>query len=190
MTQPARRRYTHAEYLRLEAFSNVKHEFCGGEIHAMAGGTIDHGALAANAIALLRTQLGARPCRVFTSDVRVRVLATGLATYPDVSVVCGSIERDPDDRHAVTNPIVIVEVLSESTADYDRGEKFEHYRQLASLRAYLLIDSRTIAVEARHRAPDATWSTNSAGPGQRISLPSLDLTIAVDELYQGGLVGG
>lgn len=189
MTQPACRRHTHAEYLRLEEFSNVKHEFCGGEIHAMAGGTIDHAALAMAVGRLLGNGLAGRPCRVFSSDLRVRVLATGLATYPDVSVVCGPIERDPDDRHAVANPIVIVEVLSESTADYDRGEKFEHYRQLASLRAYLLIDSRAISVEARHRAPDGTWTTASAGPGQRVSLPSLDLSLAVDELYQGGLVG-
>src|SRR5919106_215521 len=113
MTQPARRRYTYAEYLSLEEFSNVKHEFFGGEIYAMAGGTIDHGALAARVIRLLGDRLEGRPCLVLTSDVRVRVRATGLATYPDVSVVCGPVERDPDDRHTVINPLVVVEVLSE-----------------------------------------------------------------------------
>src|SRR5262245_675542 len=164
MTRPARQRYTYAEYLSLEEFSNIKHEFFGGEVYALAGDTIDHGALSAAAGGMLGNGLAGRPCRVFSSDLRVRVLATGLATYPDVSVVCGPIERDPADRHTVINPVVIVGVLSESTADYDRGEKFEHYRQLASLRDYLLIDSRAIVVEARHRAPDGTWSTDSAGP--------------------------
>jgi Uma2 family endonuclease len=191
MTQPVRRRYTHAEYLDLETFSNVKHEFLDGEIYAMAGGTVDHAALAMAVGRLLGNALEGRPCRVFSSDLRVRVLATGLATYPDVSVVCGPVERDPGDRHAVTNPIVIVEVLSESTADYDRGEKFEHYRRLASLREYALIDSRGVAAEARHRTPDGSWSAETAGPGGRVSLPSLALALAlaVDDLYRDGLLG-
>jgi Uma2 family endonuclease len=189
MTQPARRRYTYAEYLDLEKFSNVKHEFFGGEIYAMAGGSIDHAALSAAVGGMLGNGLEGRSGRVFSSDLRARVLATGLATYPDVSVVCAAVERDPDDRHAVTNPIVIVEVLSESSADYDRGEKFEHYRQIASLRDYLLVDSRGVAVEARHRKPDGTWSSEAAGPGGRVSLPSLELELAVDEIYRDGLLG-
>lgn len=189
MTQPAHRHYAYDEYLGLDETSNTKHEFLGGVIYAMAGGSIDHGALAANAIAMLRTQLAGRPCRVFSSDVRVRVLATSLATYPDVSVVCGPVECDPANRHTVTNPVVLVEVLSEGTAAYDRGEKFEHYRQLPSLREYVLIDSKAASVEVRSRRPDGTWSAQTAGPGQRASLPSLELALEVDELYRDGLLG-
>jgi Uma2 family endonuclease len=121
--------------------------------------------------------------------VRVRVLATGLATYPDVSVVCGPVERDPDDRHTVTNPVVVVEVLSPSTAAYDRGEKFEHYRKAASLREYVLIDSLGVSVEVRSRRPDGTWATQAAGPGQRAPLPSLGFDLEVDALYRDGLLG-
>jgi Uma2 family endonuclease len=189
MTQPARRHYTYAEYLELEAFSNIKHEFFGGEIYAMAGGTLDHAALAMAVGRFLGNGLAGRPCRIFSSDLRVRVLATGLATYPDVSVVRGPVERDPENRHTAVNSVLLVEVLSESTADYDRGEKFAHYRQIASLGDYVLIDARAVSVEVRHRETDGTWSVRTAGPGERITLPSLDLSLAVDELYQGGLLG-
>jgi Uma2 family endonuclease len=189
MTQPAHRHYTYDEYLVLDEASNTKHEFLRGAIYAMAGGTIDHGALAVSVSALLRVQLAGRPCRVFSSDVRVRVLATNLGTYPDVSLVCGPVERDPQNRHTVVNPIVIVEVLSDSTAAYDRGEKFEHYRQVPSLREYVLVDSRSASVEVRSRQSDGTWSTRTAGPGQHAALPSLEIDLAIDELYRDGLLG-
>jgi Uma2 family endonuclease len=190
MTPPAHRHYTYDEYLVLDETSNTKHEFLRGAIYAMAGGTIDHGALAMTLGRLLGNELVRRPCRVFSSDVRLRVLDTGLATYPDVSVVCGPVERDPQNRHTVVNPIVIVEVLSDSTAAYDRGEKFEHYRQIPSLRDYVLVDSKSASVEVRSRQADGTWSTRTAGPGQQAALPSLELALSVDELYRDGLLGG
>jgi len=116
------RRYTFREYLELEARSELRHEFFDGAVYAMSGGSPDHSRLAANVITLA-TQLTGKACQAFTSDPLVRVLATGLATHPDVSVVCGSLERDPEDRNPVTNPVLIVEVLSPSTERYDREEK-------------------------------------------------------------------
>ncbi|MGH8471968.1 MAG: Uma2 family endonuclease, partial [Gammaproteobacteria bacterium] len=120
MSSPLHRtRYTWAEYIALEASSNVKHEYLDGQIYAMAGGTPEHAALAAAVTGLLFPQLRGSPCRAHDADLRVRVPKTGLATYPDVTIVCGPSERDPDDRNAVTNPTLIVEVLSQSTEDYD-----------------------------------------------------------------------
>src|SRR3989442_14646818 len=120
MSSPAmHRKYTIQEFVSIEEFSNVRHEYAAGQIYAMAGGTPQHGARAANLIGLLTAQLRGRLCRVHTSDVRVRVTATGLDTYPDVSVVCGKAELDTEDPNAITNPAVLVEVLSSSTAEYD-----------------------------------------------------------------------
>src|SRR5690606_31274388 len=120
---------------------SIKHEFLDGLVWAMAGGSPEHAAIAANIVALLVNQLAGRRCRVFSSDLRVRVKATGLATYPDVTVVCEQLELDPDDPkgHTVTNPKLLVEVLSPSTAEYDRGEKLDHYRQIESLEVILLV---------------------------------------------------
>src|SRR5438128_1599651 len=113
MARPmALHRYQFADYLRVEADSNVKHEFLGGEIYAMPGGTPRHAELATSVSALLFAQLRPGPCRLFSSDLRIRVAATGLATYPDASVVCGELETDPESTTTVTNPRVLVEVLS------------------------------------------------------------------------------
>jgi Uma2 family endonuclease len=116
MTQPAHRpRYSLEEYLILEEMSTVRHEYLDGAIFATAGGTLEHGSICAHVISLLSSQLAGRRCRVFTSDVRVRVRATGLDTYPDLSVVCGQVERDDRDPQALSNPVVLVEVTSPST---------------------------------------------------------------------------
>ncbi len=107
------RRASYAEYLELERSSQTKHEFVNGEIYAMAGGTPEHARLAMKLGRLLGAALDGQPCEVFGSDLRVRVVATGRATYPDLTVVCGRAELDPEDAEAVTNPTVLVEVLSE-----------------------------------------------------------------------------
>jgi Uma2 family endonuclease len=171
---PAHRiRYTWAEYLALEASSNVKHEFLDGQIYAMAGGTPEHAALAATVIGLLFPQLRDGRCRAHHADLRVRVRETGLATYPDVTVVCGKRERDADDAQAVTNLTLIVEVLSPSTEDYDRGDKFEHYKRLPSLREYVLVSQRERTVEVWTRAPDDTWTKSVSGNGAVARLDSI-----------------
>jgi len=135
-------RYAYQDYVYLEEQSSTRHEFLSGEIVAMASGTPEHAAMAAEMIGQLRDGLRASTCRVFTSDLGVRVLATGLATYPDASVICGPTERDLEKKTNVTNPCVLVEVTSDGTEDYDRGEKLEHYKQIPALRAVVLISHR------------------------------------------------
>lgn len=141
MSRPAHQdRYSYAEYLAYERDSELKHEFDDGEILAMAGGSLRHSALALRVSAALDATRP-RGCVTFQSDARVRVLATGRATYPDASMVCGPIELDPDDPSGatITNPTILVEVLSVSTEASDRGAKWHHYQQLPSLKEYLLV---------------------------------------------------
>jgi Uma2 family endonuclease len=127
--------FTFRDYVEVEERGSLKHEFLEGRVWAMAGGSARHAALTARIISALTVQLRDRRCEVFTSDLRVRIVETGLATYPDASVVCGKLELDPEDPkgHTVTNPVLVVEILSPSTQDYDRGEKREHFQRIASL---------------------------------------------------------
>lgn len=137
---------------------------------------------------LLGGQLEGRRYRVFNSDLRIRVKATGLATYPDVTVVCGQLELDPDDvsHHTVTNPKLIVEVLSPSTEDYDRGEKLEHYRKVPSLDVVLLVAQDAPRVEAWTRTAGG-WSKSVYEAGSTVELASLDGQVAVDAIYHDPL---
>lgn len=180
-------RYSLAEYLELEESSNVKHEYLAGEIYALAAGTPDHAALAMNFGAALLERLRGQPCRVFSSDLRVRVLANGLATYPDVTVVCGPLERDPESRTTIVNPLLVAEVLSDGTEDYDRGEKLEHYKQIPSLRECVLISHREPRVEIWRRVPGDAWSREQVAAGGELRLLSVGCGIAVDDVYRGGL---
>lgn len=178
-------RYTYAEYLAIEADSPIRHEYLDGEIYAMAGGTPDHAALAAVLIRLIGDGLPAG-CRVFTSDLRVRVPPTGLSTYPDAAVVCGPTRRAMDDALAVVNPVLLVEVTSPSTEEYDRGEKLHHYQQLPDLREVLIVSHRGAGLTL-HRRADGGWTTLSAGRGASLELASLGARIAVDDVYREGL---
>lgn len=183
MSLPApRHRYTFAEYLEIEEVARVRHEYYAGEIYAMAGGTPEHAAMAAAITALLGRQLSGTPCRVYSSDLRVRVLATGLATYPDVTVVCGPSERDPDSATHVTNPKLVVEVLSSSTADYDRGEKLQHYQQIAALEAVLLVDHEQRRIELWTRG-DPTWTSARFGAGDEVPLRAIACSLPVDAVF-------
>jgi Uma2 family endonuclease len=178
---------SYAEYLAVEETAGDKHEYLRGEVWAMGGGSPEHGALAASIIALLGSALRGRPCRVFSSDVRVRILATDLATYPDVSVVCGHLERAPDDAHAITNPVLLVEVLSDSTEAYDRGEKAAHYRRIPSLREYLLVAQHEPRLELFRRGQDGHWELHEAGPGESLALRSVGARLDTDEVYRDPL---
>jgi Uma2 family endonuclease len=188
VTEPAvRHHHRFADYLALEESSNVRHEYFRGEIYAMAGGTPDHAALAMNLGAALLERVRDRPCRVFSSDLRVRVLATGLATYPDVTVICGPLERDPESRSTVVNPLLVAEVLSDATEEYDRGDKLEHYRRIPSLKECVLVSHRRAQVEVWRRNESGGWSHEETTAGGTIRLASLGCEIAVDDIYRGGL---
>ncbi len=175
----------YAAYLALEQASDQKHEWFDGQVFAMAGGTVPHGALAIAIGSELRALALACGCQVLSSDVKVRVLATGLATYPDGSVACGEFATDPDDRNVVTNPSLLVEVLSDSTEAYDRGDKFGNYRQMPSLRDYVLVSQHTRQIEVFSRDGENQWMLRVAGPGQSVPLTAMKGEIEVDRVYAG-----
>jgi Uma2 family endonuclease len=181
-----RHRYTYREYLSLEEIANVRHEFFDGMIYAMAGGTPEHAAVAVNVSAALLAQLRGRGCRVHSSDLRIRVLETGLATYPDVTVVCAHAELDPENRNTVTNPQVLVEVLSPGTAGYDRGEKLAHYQRIPSLREVILVAYDERLLEVWHRDDAGAWIRTEARAGS-IRVPSIGCTLDVDDVYRDEL---
>jgi len=184
-----RHRYTLRDYLDIEELGVVRHEFIDGEIVAMAGGTPEHAALAGAVGAALGAQLGEGPCRVYSADLRIRVLATGLATYADASVICGPVERDPESPTHVTNPVVIVEVLSASTEDYDRGEKWEHYRRIAALRHYVLVAQDVARIEVWSRKEGDDWQHSTLARGDILALPAVDVTLDVDRIYTAAGLG-
>jgi Uma2 family endonuclease len=182
-----RQRMSYVEYLAFEERAERKHEYLRGEVLAMAGGTPEHGALAMSVGILLGRALQGRPCRVYSSDVRVRIEATDLATYPDVSVVCGRLERAADDANAIANPVLLVEVLSDSTEAYDRGEKAAHYRRIPSLREYLLLSQHAPRLEAYRRTDGGHWELYEARAGESLTLASVGVTLATDEVYRDPL---
>jgi len=184
VAEPARQAFSFDAYLELEEVSPVKHEFLRGEVWAMAVGTPDHAAISVNVSTLLSTALRGRPCRVYSSDLRIRVLATGLGTYPGVTVVCGKPEFDSADRkqQTVTNPRLIVEVLSPSTANDDRGEKLTHYQQITSLEEVVLVAHDEQRIDVWRRAGEG-WTLNSLSAGT-VQLYSVDVEIPLAEIYR------
>lgn len=143
------------EYLLLEAHGDAKHEFLQGQVYAMAGGTFNHARIAGNLFASLRQLLRGKPCQPMNSDMRVHT-PSGLDTYPDVSVYCGQPELS-DKQTSLLNPILLVEVLSPSTHEYDRSSKFAHYRSMPGLQDYLLVDPEAVSVEHFHRLKRDEW---------------------------------
>lgn len=185
MGQLARQPYSFDEYVELEESSPIKHEFLDGNVWATAGGSPRHAAISNRIGRLIGQALEGRPCEVFSSDLRVRVAETGLATYPDLSVVCNALDLDPEDRkgHTVVNPTVLVEVLSPSTETYDRGEKLSHYKRIDSLREVVLVAHDEQRIDLWRRTTDG-WTLLTAHAGQRVVLRSLhDIELAVDDVY-------
>lgn len=177
--------YTYAEYLALEEESPIRHEYLEGEIYAMAGGTPDHAALAAAVLSILRPQLP-RGCRAFTSDLRVRIPSTGLTTYPDGAVVCGGTQRPPEDPIAVTNPVLLVEVTSNSSEDYDRGEKLRQYQAILTAKEILIVSHREPRISL-HRRDEHGWQSSEVVAGESLSLESIGGVMRVDDVYRDGL---
>src|SRR6266849_6416528 len=147
---------TEEEYIRLERPAEYKSEFLDGEVFAMSGGTLRHSRLAVKWLRVLDVQVSGKNCEVYSSDARVRTPISGSYLYPDVSVVCGPVQTFKDSDDILTNPRVIIEVLSPSTAGYDRGRKFERYREISSLQDYILVHAASPQVEHFTRQPDAS----------------------------------
>lgn len=175
---------THAEYCAFEREAMIKHEYLAGEVFAMTGGTLEHSRLAMLLGHLLVNALEGRPCVVLSADARVRIEAVDVDTYPDVSVVCGPTETADADDHALLNPTLLAEVLSRSTEAYDRGLKASNYRQIPSLRAYLLVSQDRQRLELQVRQADGRWLIVEAGPGQKLPIEPLAIELEVDALYR------
>jgi Uma2 family endonuclease len=178
---------TPEEYLVLERKAERKSEYFGGEMFAIGGASKEHNLIVANVIIALGVQLKKRPCEVYPSDMRVKVSDTGLYTYPDVVVVCGEPQFDSafaEQKDTLLNPIVIVEVLSDSTEQYDRGKKFSYYRRIASLAEYLLIAQDECRVEQYVRQSDGRWLlSETSNLADTIVLSSINCQIALKEIY-------
>jgi len=175
--------YTAAEYLALERRATYKSEYVGGHIIAMSGASRRHNLIAANISRELSSQLRGRPCESYVSDMRVRVSETGLYTYPDVVAVCGDIRFADEQTDTLLNPTVIVEVLSASTEAYDRGDKFAHYRRLASLHDYVLVSQDAVRVEHYVRQGEKWLLSEASLLTDTVSLASIQCTLVLEDIY-------
>ncbi|MEZ4768969.1 MAG: Uma2 family endonuclease [Caldilineales bacterium] len=175
---------TPQEYLEHERQADTKSEYFNGQIYALAGATRSHNLIVTNTVLSLGTKLRDRRCEIYAADMRVKVSPTGLYTYPDVVVVCGSPRFDDAHKDTLLNPTLIVEVLSESTEAYDRTGKFEHYRTLESLTDYLLISQEKAWIEHRARRSDIKWLTGYyMGLETVVPLPSIDCELRLADVY-------
>ena len=176
---------TPEQYLEIERAAEFKSEYFNGEMFAMAGAKEAHNLLAMNVGFALHPQLRSRPCRIYANDIRVRVSATGLYTYPDVIAVCGDRRFLDDQRDTLLNPNLIVEVLSPTTEAYDRGRKFEHYKVIESFTEYLLISSDRVHVDLFRRQPDGDWLLKSADRIEdSLDLQSVGCGLSLADLYE------
>ncbi len=185
LPQPVKR-YTPAEYYALERAATYKSEYYNGEIFAMSGGTTLHSLISANVVGEVRQLLKRKPCTPYESNLRLKIKATGLRTYPDASVYCDPIEYDEDDSgiETATNPTVVFEVLSESTERYDRGFKAENYRRLESLRVYVLVAQDSPHVEVYERQGDHSWLLREyKGLDAAAPIPAIDIVLPLSEIY-------
>jgi Uma2 family endonuclease len=173
------------DWLAIErAADDQRSEFVAGEVFAMTGATEQHNLIVGNVVRELGNALKREPCRVYPSDLKVRIEADDVGTYPDAMVICGERAFHDDRRDVVTNPTLIVEVLSDSSEAYDRGDKFAHYRRLPSLAAYLLLSQDRMQAELFVRRPDDTWQFNAfTGADDRIPLAPTDTEVILGELY-------
>lgn len=177
--------FSYVEYLARERTSQTKNEFYAGQIFAMSGGTPNHNTISGNIFATSRNRLRGTSCRPFNSDQRIRIQSCGLATYPDVSIVCGELELDTEDVDAIAKPRVIFEVLSKSTESYDRGKKFDFYRQLDSLLQYVLISQEEAHVECYTKQPNGDWLLSiHKGLYSTLPLSTVALEIPLTDIFE------
>ena len=184
MSKRQKARATVANYLSLERDSSDKHEFAFGEIYAMGGASARHVEIVGNIARELGNQLRQRPCRVYSTDLRLCVNAENRYTYSDVVVVCGQPRFLDDELDTLLNPDLIVEVLSDSTRNYDRGDKFQQYRGIPSFREYLLVDHAKAHVERYSKQNDGTWSLwETDSPSEIVHLESMGAKLPLSEIY-------
>ena len=176
---------TEADYLAGEPYSAIRHEYVDGYIYAMTGASKGHNTIVLNIATRLHAHLRGSPCRAYVADMRVRVETARAYYYPDVVVTCAGPDTAADaPSHYLTAPVLIAEILSETTETLDRREKMRAYAQLDSLREYLLVDSRSARAELYRTRPDGGWEQWIAAPGETLRLDSVGLDLAVADLYE------
>ena len=177
--------YDAQQYVALENEAEFKSELFNGQVYAMAGASPTHALITANFIGIVQQHLRGKPCRTFSSDLRVWVNETGAFVYPDVTVACPPLQFAPDDPNSLTNPVVVIEVLSPSTEANDRGAKWGHYQHLPSLRDYVLVAQDQMRIEHYERMDDGTWRYSVAEDANgSVSLPSLECRLELAEVYE------
>ncbi len=186
MSTPPILKYTIAEYLENEEKSLEKHKYFQGEVFAMAGASIAHNQVVRNTLSAVDEHLkeGGK-CQIFPSDLKIHVEANSLFTYPDLSIVCGKIETLENHKDIVTNPAVLIEVLSPTTQDYYRGGKFKSYRDIPSLKEYILISSLEVLVEKYNKQYDGTWILHEyKTENDSFAITSIDMPVEMKSLYR------
>ncbi|MFZ1830743.1 MAG: Uma2 family endonuclease [Candidatus Competibacteraceae bacterium] len=178
----AKTAFTADNYLAWEERSPDKHEYLAGEIFGMVGATDAHVTITGNLFTLLRAHVRGRPCRVYMADMKLRVDTADAFFYPDLLVTCAP--EDHSSSRFKRQPTLLVEVLSATTAAFDRGQKFAIYRQLPSLREYVLIEQDRMSVECFRRDEQNRWVLQAYGPGDRVELSSLDFSAVIEALYE------
>jgi Uma2 family endonuclease len=186
MSTAPTRRISPQEYLAIERSAQLRSEYFNGEMFAMAGASWEHNRIKDNIARHAGNQLEKGPCQVVTSDQRVKVEATGLYTYPDVSIVCDELQFEDGAHDTLLNPRVFVEVPSDSTEKYDRGKKFRHYQRIPSTQEYVLVDQDEPLVERYVRQPDGDWLlTSFRGLTEFFTFASVPVRIPLSEIYRG-----
>jgi Uma2 family endonuclease len=183
MENLAYKKITVADYLEMERNSVEKHEYYEGEIFAMAGAKKNHNLIVSNLIATFHGQFRGRPCSVFPPDMKVAIDKYNHYTYPDVSIVCGESKFVNDSEDSLVNPKVIIEVLSESTEKYDRGKKFQSYRNISSLQEYVLVSTEYKKIEIFTKSKEDQWVLSESGESGTIKLNSIDCVLSLDDVY-------
>jgi Uma2 family endonuclease len=183
MDNLARKFISPEEYLELERNSLEKHEYYQGEIFAMAGAKENHNLIVSNLIGLFYMKFKLTPCVVYPSDMRVSIDSKRHYTYPDVSLICGERKFLDKNNDTLLNPSVIIEVLSESTENYDRSKKFESYRKIASLQEYVLVASDRKKIEIFTKSNDGRWYLSESGPSETIEISSVNVQLSLNEVY-------
>ena len=181
-----KQKFTIAEYLEMENNAVEKNEYYKGEVFAMSGAKLNHNIVSRNLITALGNKLKGKPCKPFGSDMRIHIPSNTLFTYPDISIVCGKVESLNDDDFNFLNPTVIIEILSKSTKNYDRGDKFKLYRDIPTLREYILVDSEKLGIEVFRLNATSHWELEEYKlMTETLIVKAVDVEIAVEEIYEG-----
>lgn len=191
MVAYGKKTFTIEEYLDYENASPEKHEYYQGEIFAMAGASLRHNLIFSNLFTEIGIRLKGKKCKPYGSDMRTHIPENTLFTYPDISIVCGDIIDSPWDKNSNTRPAVIIELLSATTKNYDRGEKFALYRDIPSLKEYILVDSESIHIEAFRLNDSARWELQEyKSIAEVLEIKAVEISVPVSDIYEGTKLTG